>query len=40
MSSVVIHYSQCMSPIFPGLDGHGEKPISKSKEKLIKESFQ
>ena len=31
---------QCMSPIFPGLDGYGEKLISKNKEKVIKESFQ
>ena len=31
---------QCMSPIFPGLDGYEEKMISKSKEKVIKKSFQ
>jgi hypothetical protein len=29
-----------MPPIFPGSDGFGEKLIFKSKEKVIKESFQ
>lgn len=31
---------QHMPPIFPGSDGFGEKLIFKSKEKVIKESFQ